>query len=223
MNLIPIPEEHPLRNRLIALAERANAQTDKVTALKQKIVERLLAWDQKIEAVKLDADGTFVREGVRERLQQLLPDVIAESIEIDGHGWIRFHDNEDHLLLGTLDIPHSDEWARQPFINTNCIRAVDEMTFSPESCLRYIDPKLATYDSNGGFQLNDEDKWAARIAMGAGYIRTYVEIARIISQEDGDASYRRSRVMMNLDDAMYACEWMERTLPPLQIHLEQTE
>lgn len=51
MNLIPTAEGHPLRKRLIALSERLQDQVDRVNALKQKIVDRLLAWEERIEAL----------------------------------------------------------------------------------------------------------------------------------------------------------------------------
>ncbi len=117
MNLVPLAEAHPLRERLIALNERLQDQIDNVAALKQKIVDRLLAWEHNIEATKLDSVGTFVTTGVRERLQSLLPDMVNDAIEIDAHGWVNMDDGTDRLHIGSIRIPWSDEWARQEFVN----------------------------------------------------------------------------------------------------------
>jgi hypothetical protein len=213
MNLIPSAKEHPLRERLIALSERLQSQVDNVNALKQKIIDRLLAWQKNIEATKLDSVGTFVVTGVRERLQSLVPNMINDAIEIDAQGWVNLHDGIGELHLGSIHVPWSDEWARQEFVNRNCLSDVERMTFNPTSCTRYIDPKEATLESLGGFQFSDNDADTARIVMGTDYVRRYAAIAQIIHTGEEAGAYRNDRVMMNLQDAFRACTWLEEHLP----------
>ncbi len=223
MNLIPSAKEHPLRERLIALSERLQSQVDNVAALKQKIVDRLLKWQENIEATKLDGVGTFVVEGVRERLESLMPDIINDAIEIDAHGWVNMDDGGGRLHIGSIRIPGSDQWARQEFVNTNCFCDVERMTFSPTDCTRYTDPKGATLESAGAFQFTDDDADTARIVMGADYVRRYAAIAQIIHTDEDEGTYRDDRVMMNLQDAFRACTWLEEHLPEVTaIHAKTT-
>ena len=214
MNLAPLPKEHPLRQRMLALSERLSGQVDKVTALKQKIVQRLLAWQENIEATKLDGVGTFVTNGVRERLQALTPECIGEVIEIDALGWVNLHEGIENLHLGSIRVPYTDQWAQQEFVNRNSVEDVERMTFSPTDCLRYTNPKHATLDSAGSFQFDDEDADVARIVMGTDCVRRYVSIAHSIHTKEEPGKYRDDRAMMNLQDAFRACEWLERNLPP---------
>lgn len=222
MELSRIPGHHPLKQRLHTLSERLDSQTDQVVQLKQKIVQRLLAWDQNIEATKFDAVGTFVVEGVRERLQALLPDEIADCITIRSHGWVTLCDQpeapeEDTLIIGSIHVPYDDEWAQQHFVNRNCVSNVERMTFTPRDCNRYTDPQAATLDSAGAFQFTETDAQAARIAMGADYVRAYVHIAFDIHTNEAAGSYRNARTQGNLDCALEACSWLERSLPaPLE-------
>ncbi len=87
------------------------------------------------------------------------------------------------------------------------------MTFSPTDCTRYTDPKRASLDSSGTFQLTDDDADTARIVMGADYVRRYAAIAQLIHTEEEEGSYRDDRTMMNLQDAFRACAWLEDNLP----------
>lgn len=215
MNLVPLSKEHPFRERLFALTERLNGQVDKVTALKQKIVDRLLAWQENIEATKLDGSGTFVTTGVRERLQSLIPEFIGEVIEINAHGWVNLHDGMESFHIGSIRVPWTDQWAHQKFVNRNCLQDLERMTFSPTDCLRYTDPRYATQDSVGSFQLNDDDVHAARIVMGADYVRGYVGIAQKIHAEEESGQYRDDRAIMNLEDAFKAIQWLENNVPPV--------
>src|SRR3989338_6349659 len=209
MHLISVLQAHPLSERLTALSERLQGQREGIAALKRKIVDRLLACQQSINAMKLDANGTYVTTGVRERLQALVPGLIEGAIEIDAHGWVNLHEGEERLQLGTIALPVTDPLARQDFLNRNCLKEVERMTFSRTDCFQYTNPNLATLDGVGNFQFTEEDAVAARVAIGIACVRSYVGVARTIHDDEEESSYRDDRVGLNLQDAFGAVEWLE--------------
>lgn len=214
--MLSIPDRHPLRAQLQDIVERLTPQLDAVNALKRKIVTRLINWSENVEGVLLDADESlFVLEGIRERLQALLPDMM-DAIEINHFGDIILHDQHpNETMIGSIALPCDDRWTYQHFVNTN-IRTpgIEHPTFAPYDAMRFTDLKTATTETNGPFQLTEDEERIAKIAMTAAYAGTYAGIAQHIhAEEQFLGSLCREKVMRNLDDAEYALGWLDRTLP----------
>jgi len=208
--MIPLPRESALRERVTALNTALEPYIITVAALKRKMIQRLLAWDHDIHGVKIDGVGTFVREGVREILEGVLEMDAEDTVDLDRFGGVTLSDeHQDQMNIASLYVP-SDKWSSQHWINKNFLLDVDRMTFVPEYCDGVIDPLLATLDSNGPFQLNDNDERMAKLVMSTDYVRAYAGIAKTIHTEEEPDVYRSTRVDANIEYAFRVMDWLER-------------
>lgn len=216
LSLPSIQEPHPLRAQLQDIVERLTPEIDAVSALKRKIITRLVKWSENVEGVLLHADESlFVLEGIRERLQALLPDMMG-AIELNHFGDIILHDQHpDETMIGSILLPCDDRWTYQDFVNTNIrTHGINRPTFAPYDAMRFTDLKSATTETNGPFQLTEAEERTAKIAMTAAYAGTYAGIAQHIhTEEQFLGSLCHEKVMRNLDDAERALSWLDRNLP----------
>ena len=209
-----IPPEHPLAQRLREAQQRLETQREPVRRLKESIVQQLLAWGRNLEGMEFDGDGTFVRDGIRNRLAEILPESLMDAIRIDGLGWIHLYDMEGHTLIGEIHTPLDDAWARQKTVNQHRLHNLDAYTFTPYSIDEYIDPKsVSSSDQPGPFQLSEGEEQATRAAMAADRIMAFAGVARKIHTDEEPDDYRNIRVQINLQHALTVCEWVEKNIP----------
>lgn len=213
-SLALIPPEHPLVEQLRAVQERLNTQRGAVHALKEKIVRQLLMWGEELEGMEFDGEGTFVREGIRERLTEILPESLMDAIRIDGLGWVHLYDEGGHTLIGEIHTPAEDTWARQETANRHRLHDLEAHTFTPYGINRYIDAKTVGSDNQPGpFRLSEDEGQATRAAMAADRIIAFAGVAQNIHMEEDQGEYRDLRVRLNLQNAIDVCAWVEENIP----------
>lgn len=216
LSLSSIPEEHPLQVQLRNIVERLNPHVNAINALKRKILTRLVHWSENVEGVLLDADESlFVFEGIRERLQALLPDMM-DAVELNQFGNVILHDRSpDETKIGDIVLPADDQWTAEYFVNTN-IRTdnIERATFRPYDCMRNTDLRAATTETNGPFHLTEDEERIAKIAMTTAYVGSYAGVAQEIHMNDQFlGTLCDIKVHSNLEFAERALRWLDRNLP----------
>lgn len=217
-----IPPEHFLTEHLRAVRTRLEAQSGAVHQLKETIVAKLLAWQEDLQGGELDEDGTFVYDGIRERLEALLPEDIDAGIRINHLGWVSLHDKGGNTIIGTVYVGTSD-----PALEIQTLYRYQEhkprlSIFMPYECNRYIPPDSVTnVDGPGPFLLSKTEALAAGASMAAHRITHFLGIANTIRDGEQPDEYRDLRVNVNVEDALKVCDWVMRAIPPPPQQLEQ--
>lgn len=84
-------------------------------------------------------------------------------------------------------------------------------------CSKNIDPRTATHDSVGLFQLTEQDATIARILIAVSSVRAYVTVASNIRDEEIPGQYCNDRMRLNLEDALATCDWLHEYLEEVQV------
>jgi len=204
---------HPLRQRLENVRTLLNTQQNAVDLLRKHIVDALLQWHEELHGIDWPISLRFVWSGVREKLQDLLPQTF-EHLSIDASGFVVLEEQTARTHIGNIRWSGGSAWARQPFVNNNFACAGDNFVFIPARNDSYIAPEDVEGKGPGPFVLNAEEERAAMAAMVEGYIGAYGRIALSIHADEEPGQYCDVRAMLNLEDMFDACRWVEDHLNP---------
>lgn len=212
---------HPLRERLENVRALLNTQQDSVDMLRKHIVDALLQWQETLHGIDWPISLRFVRSGVREKLEALLPQTF-EHLSIDASGFVVLEEATERTHIGNIRWPGSSAWALEPFVNNNFACAGENFVFIPARNDSYIAPEDVKGKGPGPFVLNTQEQRAAMAAMAEGYIGAYGRIALSIHTDEEPGEYRDSRALLNLDDMFGACRWAEENLNQEALRLNST-
>ncbi len=205
----PIPSNHPLRYEMESARERVKIHDAAILALKAEILRQFAAWEGEVTGIELDGDGTFVYEGVRERILAALPGITNDSVTIDGNGWITLRDAVPGILIGAFKLPGSDLWGQR---RSTSWANLSHITAVPESQRHSVDPRTATPEGPGAFQLNEDQTIAAHAAMAESDLRSLAGLSTEVLQDTDDED-RFLRFSLNAQDARDTHQWILRNIP----------
>jgi hypothetical protein len=210
-------EDDPLLQRLAELYNDPVIEKE-VNNLRRKIIDKLLSSSEDLYGVDMNSeDGTYVHDGIKERLLKAREDLASVSIEMT-IGGVQITDGKDMLRTGIITIPFHSSWAQQRFANRNPLEAVNQFVFTAYKTSGWVLPRNVDENSTGPeFTLNYREEIAAQILMVVNAALTYRNLAYLALNEDlprGHAEVKSQENMQDLREALqYAVQLKDALLP----------
>lgn len=180
-----------------------------VSELRLKIIDRLQGSHEPLEGIDmLSEHGTFVRDGIRERLEGARSDLNAIGITMF-MGGVELFDETGKTIIGQIAIPYKSRWARQSFINTNPLKRVESFTFTPYGASSWINPEgVKEGDEGSAFFLTERQAIAAQILMVINAVIDYRDLTlSALREREDDWNYGAPKVDADLRDLLAAYEY----------------